>query len=126
MDVKSTFLNGTIKEEVYVKQPSEFEDYKNPNYVFKLNRTLCGLKQAPRAWYKRLSKFLIENKFKYENIDTTLFIKKKNENMLVVQIYVDDIIFSATTHSLYEEFANLMKGEFKMSMMEELNFFLGL
>ena len=59
-----------------MKQPSRFEDYKNPNYVFKLNNALYGLKQAPRAWYERLSKFLIENELKCENIDTTLFIKK--------------------------------------------------
>ena len=69
---------------------------------------------------------MINNKFKRKNVDTTLFIKKKNEDLLVVRIYIDDIIFDATTHSLCEEFINLMKGEFEMSMMEKLNFFLGL
>ena len=77
MDVKSAFLNGTIKEEVYIEQPLGFEDHKFPNHVYKLNKALYGLKQAPRAWYERLSKFLIENGFKRGNVDTTLFIKKK-------------------------------------------------
>ena len=99
---------------------------ENPSYVFKLNKSLYGLKQAPRAWCKRLSKFLIDNKFKHRNVDTILFIKKRNENLLVVQVYIDDIIFGATTHSLYKEFANLIKGKFEMSMMGEMNFFLRL
>ena len=94
--------------------------------MFKLYKALYGLKQAPRAWYERLSKFLIDNDFKQENIDTTLFIKKRDKHLLVVQIYMDDIIFGATTHSLCEEFANLMKGKFEMSIMGKLNFFLGL
>ena len=87
---------------------------------------LYGLKQAPKTLYERLSKFLIDNDFKWENVDNVLFIKKRDEDLLVVQIYVDDITFGATTHSLCEEFVNLMKGEFEMSMMVELNFFLGL
>ena len=126
MDDKSVFLNGIIKKEVYVKQPSRFEDYEYPNHVFKLNKVLYGLKPAPRTWYERLKKNLIENNFKRGNIDNTSFIKKRDEDLLVVQIYVDDIIFGATTHSLCEEFTNLMKWEFEMSMMGELNFFLGL
>ena len=82
--VKSALLNDTIKEEVYVKQPLKFEDYENLNYVFKLNKALYGLKHAPRAWYERLSKFLIEHKFKHGNVDTTLFIKNKNKDLLIV------------------------------------------
>ena len=108
MDVKSIFLNGTINEEVYIEQPSRFESYVFPNHVFKLNKALYGLKQAPRAWYERLSKFLMDNEFKCGKVDTTLFLKKKDENLLIVQIYVDDIIFGGTTHSLCEEFAKLM------------------
>ena len=78
------------------------------------------------AWYERLSKFLMNNEFECRKVDTTLFLKKKDESLLIVQIYVDDIIFCGTTHSLYEEFAKLMQGEFEMSMKEELNFFFGL
>ena len=78
MDVKSVFLNGTIKEEVHVEQPPGFEDHQFPNHVYKLNKTLYDLKQAPRAWYERLSKFLIENGFKRGNMDITLFFFKKS------------------------------------------------
>ena len=95
MDVKSVFLNGFINEEVYV-EPPDFENPHFPNHVFKLPKALYGLKQAHRAWYKRLSNFLIENGFNRGNIDTTLFIKVKGNDILVVQIYVDDIIFGAT------------------------------
>ena len=84
MDVKSTFLNGFINEEVYVKQPSGFQNYELPNHVFKLTKALYGLKQAPCAWYERLSKFLLENGFKRGKIDTKLFIKTRGKDMLLV------------------------------------------
>jgi len=93
---------------------------------FKLKKTLYGLKQAPRAWYERLSKFLLEKGFTRGKVDTTLFIKRKMHDILVVQIYADDIIFGATNDSLCKEFSNHMQNEFEMSMMGELNFFLGL
>ena len=96
MDMKSAFLNGLINEEVYVEQPLEFKIFNSPNHVFKLKKEIYGLKQAPRAWYEGLSKFLISNGFKMGKIDTTLFIKPKENGKLVVQIYVDDIIFGAT------------------------------
>ena len=82
MDVKSAFLNGDLKEKVYVKQPPGFEDVELPNHVFKLNKALYGLKQAPRAWYERLSKFLLKNGFKRGKIDNTLFLLKENKNCL--------------------------------------------
>ena len=126
MDVKSVFFNGFINEEVYVEQPPVFENFNFPNHVFKLKNTLYGFQQEPRAWYKRLNKFLLENGFKMENFDTTLFIETKEKDMLLVQIYVDDIIFGATNISLCEEFSKCMHNEFEMSMMGELNFFLGL
>ena len=126
MDVKSAFLNGYILEEVYVEQPPGFQNHKYPDHVFKLKKALYGLKQAPRAWYDRLSKFLILNDFSMEKADTTLFIKVKGDDMIIVQIYVDDIIFGATNDLLCEDFAKSMSSEFEMSMMGELNFFLGL
>ncbi|XP_070056495.1 uncharacterized protein [Nicotiana tomentosiformis] len=126
MDVKSAFLNGFLKEEVFIKQPSRFECHEYPEHVFKLDKSLYGLKQAPREWYERLSKFLLENGFTREKIDNTLFLKKRGKNLLIVQVYVDDIIFGATNDSLCEEFAKLMGSEFERSMMGELNFFLGL
>ena len=117
MDVKSAIFNGFINEEVYVEQPPGFESFHFPNHVFKLKRSLYGLKQAPRAWYERLSKFLFSGGFKMGKIDTTLFIKLKESDMLIVQIYVDDIIFGATNALLCEEFVKSMHSEFKMSMM---------
>ncbi|WKA13292.1 hypothetical protein VitviT2T_030608 [Vitis vinifera] len=126
MDVKSAFLNGFINEEVYVEQPLGFQSFNFPNHVFKLKKTFYGLKQAPRAWYERLSKFILKKGFKMGKIDTTLFIKTKENDMLLVQIYVDDIIFGATNVSLCEEFSKCMHSEFEMSMIGELNFFLGL
>jgi len=126
MDVKSEFLNGVISEEVFVKQPPGFEDLKHPDYVYKLKKSMYGLKQAPRAWYDRLSNFLIKNDFKRGQVDTTLFKKTLEKYILIVQIYVDDIIFGSTNASLCKEFSKLMQDEFEMSMMGELKFFLGI
>jgi len=126
MDVKSAFLNGVISEEVFVKQPPGFEDLKHPDYVYKLKKSLYGLKQAPRARYDRLSNFLLKNDFKRGQVDTTLFKKTLEKYILIVQIYVDDIIFGSTNASLCKEFSMLMQEEFEMSMMGELKFFLGI
>ncbi|KAK6150822.1 hypothetical protein DH2020_015754 [Rehmannia glutinosa] len=126
MDVKSAFLNGFIQEEVYAKQPPGFENFSRSNDVYKLKKALYGLKQAPRAWYDRLSSFLLQNGFTRGKVDTTLFVFEKGQDCLLVQIYVDDIIFGATNESLCKKFSKLMQGEFEMSMMGELNFFLGL
>ncbi|KAJ9551529.1 hypothetical protein OSB04_015574 [Centaurea solstitialis] len=126
MDVKSAFLYGTIDEEVYVYQPPGFEDPKYPDRVCKLRKALYGLHQAPRAWYDTLSSYLLENKFERGVIDKTLFIKRTKTDMLLVQIYVDDIIFGSTKEDMCKEFEELMHKKFKMSSMGELTFFLGL
>ncbi|GJS61984.1 retrovirus-related pol polyprotein from transposon TNT 1-94 [Tanacetum coccineum] len=126
MDVKSAFLNGVINEEVYVAQPSGFIDFAKPNYVYKLKKALYGLKQAPKAWYDRLKAFLIKHNYSMGMVDNTLFTKKKDSNIIIVQIYVDDIIFRSTCQEMCDDFAKIMHDEFEMSMMGELNFFLGL
>nr|KYP76723.1 Copia protein [Cajanus cajan] len=126
MDVKSAFLNGFIQEEVYVEKPPGFVDFKYPNHVCKLKKALYGLKQAPRSWYDRLSKFFNENDYVIGKVDNTLFVKKFKNDTMYVQIYVDDIVFGSTNLSLCKEFAKTMQGEFEMSMMGELTFFLGL
>jgi len=126
MDVKSEFLNGVIEEEVYVQQPPGFEDLKHPDHVYKLKKSLYGLKQAPTTWYDRLSNFLNKNDFKIGQVDTTLCIRTLEKYILVVQIYVDDIIFGYTNASLCKEISKLMQDEFEMSMMGELKFFLGI
>src|SRR5688572_9005145 len=105
IDVKCEFLNECLEEDVYVEQPPRFENLEFPNHVYKLNKALYGLKQALRAWYERLSKFLLNNNFKRGKIDKTLILKLKGTNILVVQIYVDDILFGATNESLCKYFA---------------------
>ncbi|GJT68589.1 retrovirus-related pol polyprotein from transposon TNT 1-94 [Tanacetum coccineum] len=126
MDVKTAFLNGPLKEEVYVAQPDGFVDPDHPDKVYRLRKALYGLKQAPRAWYDELSKFLISNGFTKGIIDPTLFTIKYGEDILLVQIYVDDIIFGSTNPKFSKRFEKLMHGRFKMSLMGEMKFFLGL
>nr|GEV21950.1 copia protein [Tanacetum cinerariifolium] len=126
MDVKSAFLYGTIEEEVYVCQPPGFEDHDYPYKVYKVVKALYGLYQAPRAWYETLANYLLENGFHRGKIDQTLFIKKQKGNILMVQVYVDDIFFGSTNKDLCKAFEKLMKDKFQMSSMGELTFFLGL
>ncbi|GJT54054.1 putative ribonuclease H-like domain-containing protein [Tanacetum coccineum] len=126
MDVKSAFLYGTIGEEVYVQQPPGFVDPAHPNKVYKVIKALYGLHQAPRAWYETLSTFLLENGFRRGTIDKTLFIKKNKSDIMLVQVYVDDIIFGSTKQSMCTEFEDCMHKRFQMSSMGELTFFLGL
>ncbi|GJU39934.1 retrovirus-related pol polyprotein from transposon TNT 1-94 [Tanacetum coccineum] len=96
MDVKTAFLNGELKEEVYVSQPEGFVDPDHPTHVYHLKKALYGLKQAPRAWYDTLSRFLLDNKFSKGAVDPILFTQKTGKHILLVQIYVDDIIFAST------------------------------
>jgi hypothetical protein len=126
MDVKSAFLNGYIEEEVYVRKPPTFKSAKFPNHVFKLQRALYSLKEAPRAWYERLKYFLLAKGFNMGSVDKTPFLLKHGSDTLLVQIYMDDIIFGGSSHALVSRFSYLMSKEFDMSMMSELNIFLGL
>ncbi|GJT50109.1 putative ribonuclease H-like domain-containing protein [Tanacetum coccineum] len=119
MDVKSAFLYGTIEEEVYVCQPPGFEDPQFPNKVYKVDKALYGLHQAPRAWYETLSTYLIGNGFRRGTIDKTLFIKKDKGDILLVQVYVDDIIFGSTKKSLCTEFESLMHKKFQHSAIQD-------
>ncbi|GKC09162.1 retrovirus-related pol polyprotein from transposon TNT 1-94 [Tanacetum coccineum] len=126
MDVKTTFLNGKLREVVYVSQPEGLVDQDNPSHVYKLKKELYGLKQAPHAWYDMLSSFLLSQEFSKGAVDPTLFTKKAGHDILLVQIYVDDIIFASNAPTLCNEFANIMYSKFKMSMMGKMPFFLGL
>jgi hypothetical protein len=126
MNVKSVFLNGYINEEVYVEQPLGFDDDKKPNHVYKLKKALYGLKQEPRAWYERLRDFLLSKGFKMGKVDTTLFTKKIGQDLFVLQIYVNDIIFGSTNQDYCEEFGKMMANKFEISMIGELSYFLGL
>nr|GFC92600.1 retrovirus-related Pol polyprotein from transposon TNT 1-94 [Tanacetum cinerariifolium] len=145
MDVKTAFLHGSLKEDMCVCQPKGFIDadhschvYKLKKalyglkqapracHVYKLKKALYGLKQAPRAWYDELSTFFLQNEFSKGTIDPTLFTKRFDDDILVVQVYVDDIIFGSTDPRYATLFSDLMKSRFEMSMMGEMTFFLGL
>ncbi|GKA39329.1 retrovirus-related pol polyprotein from transposon TNT 1-94 [Tanacetum coccineum] len=117
MDVKMAFLNGDLKEEVYVSQPKGFVDQDNPSHVYKLKKAINGLKQAPRAWYNMLSSFLISQHFSKGAVNPTLFTRQARNNLLLIQIYVDDIIFASTNTAMCNKFANQITTKFKMSMM---------
>ncbi|GKE00675.1 retrovirus-related pol polyprotein from transposon TNT 1-94, partial [Tanacetum coccineum] len=120
------FLNGDLQEEVFVSQPEGFEDKENPTHVYRLKKALYGLNQAPRAWYDTLLKFLLANNFFKGAVDPTLFTSKSGKNILLVQIYVDDIIFASTNHNACNTFSKEVSSKFQMSMMGQMLFFLGL
>ena len=126
MDIKSVFLNGMLQEEVYVKKPKGFVDPHRPDDVYKLKKALYSLKQAPKAWYDRLTAYLTEHGFKRGFADTTLFIWNDKNYFVVAQIYVDDILFGVTNDSLAKSFADEIKKMFEMSMVSELTYILGL
>nr|GEV29756.1 copia protein [Tanacetum cinerariifolium] len=123
MDVKSAFIYGMIKEEVYVCQPPGFED---PNFFDKVYKVEKALYRLHQAWYETLSTYLLENRFQRGKIDKTLFIRRHKGDILLVQVYVDDIIFGSTKKELCTSFKKLMHDKFQMSYMGELTFFLGL
>jgi hypothetical protein len=106
-----------------VKQPPDFKSEEHPNQVYKLHKTLYGLKQAPRAWYECLRDFFIENGFRIGKADSTLFTRKLRKDLFVCQIYIDDIIFSSTNKSFYDEFSKIMIDRFEVFMMGVLTFF---
>ncbi|GJY43200.1 retrovirus-related pol polyprotein from transposon TNT 1-94 [Tanacetum coccineum] len=126
MDVKTAFLNVILKEEVYVSQPKGFVNQDHPDHVLTLKKALYDLKQAPRAWYTLLSKFLLSQKFIKGVVNPTLFIREEGNDLILVQIYVNDIIFASTNPIFCDKFANQMSKRFKMSMMGQMSFFLGL
>ncbi|GJW14340.1 putative ribonuclease H-like domain-containing protein [Tanacetum coccineum] len=123
MDVKSAFLYGKIEKEVYVCQPPGFKDPEFPDRVYKVEKALYGLHQAPRAWYETLSTYLLDNGFQRGQIDKTLFIKRVKGDILLVQVYVDDIIFGSTRKEMCTEFEKMMHKKFQISSMGELTFF---
>ena len=125
-DVKTAFLNRLLEEDVYVAQPKGFIDPHFPNHVLYLKKTLYGFKQAPRAWYDRLTQYLVSHGFARGKADQTFFIKREGGELIVAQVYVDDIIFGSTKDELAHSFSNLMQAEFKMSMIGDLTHFLGL
>ena len=123
MDVKSTFLNGLVKEDIYMAQPKGFIDPHLLDHVLYLKMTLYGLKQAPRAWYNRLTQYLVSHGFIRGKANQTLFIKKEDGELIVAQVYVDDIIFGSTKDELAHGFLKPMQTKFEISMIGELTHF---
>jgi hypothetical protein len=126
MDVKSAFLNGVLEDEVYVRKPPGFESGRYPHWVYELRKALYWLKQVPRAWYGRLRGILFERGFEMGKVDQTLFLLGQGRDILILQVYVNDIVFGGSSNSLVARFADVMSREFEMSMMGELQFFLRL
>eukprot|EP00253_Pinus_taeda_P024140 PITA_24140 len=126
MDVKSAFLNGVLKEEVYVEQPLGYEVEGQEHKVCKLKKTLYGLKQAPRTWYNRIDVYLIENGFDKCDGEPTLYINENDGKILIVFLYVDDLIFTSNDASLIVDFKAVMKSEFEMTDLGFLRYFLGI
>jgi hypothetical protein len=126
LDVKIAFLNRVIQDGVYVSQPPGFENPKYPHKVYKLLKALYELKQAPQVWYARLKTFLVEHGYIMDSVDKTIFTLKHDTDFLLVQIYVDDIIFDDSSHTLMFRFQEMVENEFQMSMIGELTFFLGI
>jgi hypothetical protein len=125
MDVKSTFLNGHLEEEVYVEQPQGYEIPGQENKVYRLKKALYGLKQAPRAWYSHIDSYLTQNGFQRSDCEPTLYIKANQQgNMLIVFLYVDDLIFTGDFG--IEEFKSVMKDEFEMTDLGLMRYFLGI
>ena len=126
MDVKSAFLNGVLKEEVYVEQLLSYEIKGEEHEVFRLKRALYGLKQAPRAWYNRIDSYLMSNGFSKSDGESTLYIKAANGNFLIVLLYVDNLIFTRNDKAPIDEFKEAMKSELEMTDLGLLKYFLGI
>ncbi|KAE8709398.1 Agamous-like MADS-box protein AGL6 [Hibiscus syriacus] len=126
MDVKSAFLNGVLEEELYIQQPSGYEVKGHEDKVLKLNKALYGLKQAPRAWNSRIDKYFQENGFNKCPYEHALYIKIKDEDILIVCLYVDDLIFTGSNPSMFNEFKDVMMKEFEMTDMGLMAYYLGI
>jgi hypothetical protein len=125
MDIKSSFLNGELGG-VYIEQPKGFLLSEKEDYVCRLKKALYGLKQALRAWYSRSDKYLQQEGFRRGNVDSNLYIKVDQGNMIITEVYVDDIIFGSDDDRLSQKFSKNMHNEFEMSLLGVLTFFLGL
>ena len=125
MDVKSTFLNGKLEEEVYIEQPNGFPLMEEKDMVYKLKKALYGLKQAPRTQYARLNKYLAKLGFVKGTTNGNLYLKKIEDGLLIIIVFFDDIIFGGNDEAS-DKFLKDMKNEFEMSMIGALEFFIGL
>ena len=126
MDVKSAFLNGEIEEEVYVKQPDGYVKKGREHLVMRLKKALCGLKQAPRAWYTKLDKCLRSLDFMRISQEHAVYFKRSGTSRLIIGVYVDNLIITGTENHQIEDFKAQMKNKFEMSNLGLLTSYLGI
>ncbi|KOM45165.1 hypothetical protein LR48_Vigan06g047100 [Vigna angularis] len=126
LDVKSAFLHGELKEEVYIQQPKGFVKEGKEDKVYRLRKALYGLKQAPRAWYSRIEAYVAKEKFEKCPSEHTLFTKKHGGNILIVSLYVDDLIYTGNNRRMSEQFKGSMMLEFDMIDLGRMRHFLGI
>jgi hypothetical protein len=125
MDVKTTFLNGVIEEEVYIEQPQRFEFEDKKTHVYKLRKALYGLKQAPRAWYGRIVSFLMSLGFTKSKADSNLYFKVMNDQLVILLLYVDDL-FLTGEEKLIIDCKKKLVAAFEMKELGLMHYFLGL
>ncbi|KAK1432520.1 hypothetical protein QVD17_09417 [Tagetes erecta] len=126
LDVKNAFLNGDLNETVFMEQPPGFVNSSYPNYVCKLSKALYGLKQAPRAWFQRLSTYLLSYGFICSRADTSLFILRRDDHIMYLLVYVDDLILTGNDEVVIQSFISHLHREFAIKDLGNLNYFLGL
>ena len=125
MDVKTTFLNGVIEEEVYIEQPQGFEVEDRHTHVCKLKKALYGLKQAPRAWYERINSFLSSMGFTKSKVDPNLYLKVVEDEPVILLLYVDDLLLTGNEKQIMERKKKLAE-EFEMKDLGLMHYFIGL
>lgn len=123
MDVKSTFLNGVLKEEVYVMQPPGYEVEGQEGKVYRFRKPLYGLKQALHAWYNRIDAYFLDNGFDKCDGEPTPHIKESDDNILIIVLYVDNLIFTSNDDFLIVDFKEVMKSEFEITDLGFLRYF---
>jgi hypothetical protein len=126
LDAKNAFLHGTLSETVYCSQAFGFTDAAHPDFVCRLNRSLYGLNQAPRAWYNRFASFLLSLGFVEAKSDASLFVYHRKDDMVYLLLYVDDIVLTASTDVLLRRFITSLQQEFSMKDLGKLHHFLGM
>ena len=124
MDVKKTFLNGVIEEEVYIEQPLGFETHDKKTHVCRLKKALYGLKQAPKTWYKRIDGFLMDLGFRKSKAYSNLYYKVEDERIMILLLYVDDL-FLRGKEKLISEFKKNLATKFEMKGLGMMHYFLG-
>ena len=122
LDIKSAFIYDEFKEDISVEQPKGYEKKGSEEMVYKLQKALYGLKQAPITWFSRIKSYFIKKRFNSSSNEQTLFIKRKEDKILIVNIYVDDLLFTGDDEKLLEEFKLFTKKEFDMTDLGQMSF----